>query len=110
MVPYLGARHNVILLNPFEIPTDKQEEVVSYWEEAAHLLKRAPGYVSTALHRSIDDNARFHLINRAEWEGPQAFYAAVQTPEFRALVEANKGRYQYYPGLYQVIRTDDDLV
>ena len=100
---------NVILLNPFEIPKGMEEEVLSYWEEAAQLMKRAPGYISTALHRSIDDNARFHLINRAEWESPEAFYAAVQTPEFNTLVERNKGKYQYYPGLYQVIRSDEDL-
>jgi len=72
-------------------------------------MRRAPGYISTALHRAVNDNARFHLINRAEWENAEAFYAAVQTPEFKAFAERNKGAYQYYPGLYEIIRTDDDL-
>jgi heme-degrading monooxygenase HmoA len=99
----------VILLNPFEVPKEREQEALGYWEEAANLLKRAPGYISTALHQAIDDNARFRLINCAEWESPEAFYAAVQTSEFDSLVERNKGKYQYYPGLYRVIRTDDDL-
>ena len=101
--------NSVILINSFEIPKGQEKEVIEYWEEAARLMQKAPGYISTALHQAIDENARFHLINRAEWETAESFYAAVQTPEFKAFADRNKDKYQYYPGLFRVIRTDADL-
>jgi heme-degrading monooxygenase HmoA len=87
----------------------RKKEIIDYWEEVAQLMKKAPGYISTALHQAIDENARFHLINWAEWESAESFYAAVQTPDFKAIAARNKGKYQYFPGLYEIIRTDDDL-
>lgn len=100
---------SVILINSFEIPEGQEDEVISYWEEAAQLMRSAPGYISTALHKAVDENARFQLVNRAEWESAEAFYAAVQTPEFIAFAERNKGKYHYFPGVYTIIRNDDDL-
>ncbi len=99
---------NVILLNAFEVPDGATDASTAYWEEGADLMRKAPGYVSTALHRAIDDNARFQLINRAEWTSPEAFYAAVQAPEFTAFTERHKGDFTYFPGLYRVIRSDVD--
>lgn len=100
---------NIILINSFEIPKGQEKEILEYWEEAARLMKKAPGFVSTALHQAIDENARFHLINMAEWETAESFYAAVQTPQFKEFAERNKGKYEYFPGLYKIIRTDNDL-
>ncbi|HEU0220813.1 MAG TPA: antibiotic biosynthesis monooxygenase family protein [Paracoccaceae bacterium] len=99
----------VILLNPFEVPPGMEDATLAYWEEAAQILRRQPGYLSTALHQSIDGSARFALVNRAEWESPEAFQAAIASPAFRALTGRNQGRFHYFPGLYRVIRTDADL-
>ena len=96
---------NVILLNPFEVPADQVDDCLAYWDEAAELMRRAPGFVSTALHQALDPATRFQLINRAEWETPAHFRAAVTSPSFRALTRRNEGRFQYYPGLYRVVRT-----
>ena len=96
---------NVILMNPFEVPPERVDDCLAYWEDAAAIMRRAPGFVSTALHQAIDPAARFALINRAEWESLTHFQAAVTSADFQALTARNKGRFQYYPGLYRVVRT-----
>ena len=35
----------VILINPFEVPTGKEEEFLQAWREAAEHLQHAPGLV-----------------------------------------------------------------
>ncbi len=96
---------NVILLNPFEVPPEQLDDCIGYWDEAAAIMRRAPGFISTALHQAIDPSTRFQLINRAEWATPADFQAALSSADFAALTERNKGRFQYYPGLYRVVRT-----
>ena len=58
----------VILLNPFEVPAGKEEEALKLWERAAEVMRKSPGFISTRLHRAISPDARFQLINMAEWE------------------------------------------
>ena len=48
----------VILLNPFEVPAGKEQEAIEYWERGAEVLRKAPGYISTRLHRAISPDAR----------------------------------------------------
>ncbi len=65
-------------------------------------MEQQRGYVSTALHRSLDPNARFRYINVAVWESPDAFNAALSHPEFVALRERTP--FAHYPSVYTIIR------
>ena len=94
---------NVVLINVFEVPVDKDEEFLQGWEAARAVIERQPGYVATRLHRSLDPTARFRFINVAEWETPAHFQAALAQPEFVQLREATP--FAHYPSLYQVERT-----
>jgi heme oxygenase (mycobilin-producing) len=91
----------VILINPFEVPTGKEEEFLQAWREAAEHLRRAPGFVSTRLHESLDSKARFRFINVAEWESPQHFQAAMSTEAFQEI--ARKMPFAASPALYRVV-------
>ena len=57
---------NVTVINPFEVPEGKEEEALALWDKFADYFRKQPGYVSTKLHRAINPDARFHLINIAE--------------------------------------------
>ena len=70
-----GANY-VTLINSFEVPEGKESESIKYWEACRDFLKEQPGYISTKLHQSIKDDSRFHLVNFAQWETPQAFINA----------------------------------
>ena len=95
----------VVLLNPFEVPTGKEEEALALWERAADVMRKSPGFISTRLHRAISPEARFHFINMAEWESPEHFMAAIESDEFKQATAGSMEAFPHFPGLYEVIRT-----
>lgn len=96
---------NVIVINPFEVPKGREEQALATWEKFADYFHKQPGYVSTALHRSISPDARFHLVSISEWTSPDQFGAALQNPQVKAIADATMEDLRFYPGLYEVIRT-----
>ena len=50
---------SVVLINVFEVPEGKDEEFLAGWEQGKAIMERQPGYVSSALHRSLDLAAKF---------------------------------------------------
>ena len=95
---------NVVLINPFEVPEGKEEEAIKFWEIAAEIMRRAPGFVSTKLHKAVVPGARFALINLAEWETAEHFTTVVQSEEFKIATAPYADLFPHYPGLYEVIR------
>jgi heme-degrading monooxygenase HmoA len=91
---------SVTLINPFEIEPGTEDRFMESWQEAADYMKRQPGFISTRLHRALAPNARFEFINIAEWESPQHFMDAVQSPEFQKLAADAPPN---FPALYQVV-------
>ena len=95
----------VILINPFEIPEDGEDECLAFWERAAEYKRKQPGFISTRLHQAIVPQARFALINMAEWESVEHFEKAMNNEEFKKLVAPYMEVCPHFPGLYEVIRT-----
>ena len=95
----------VILINPFEVPEGKEAKALATWERVRDWMKRQPGYISTRLHRAVTPDARFKLINVAEWESVEAFQAAVNHKEFLELTQGVMEEFPHFPALYEVIRT-----
>ena len=93
---------HAVLINVFEVPEGRDEEFLAGWEKARQFMEQQRGYVSTALHRSLDPTARFRYINMAVWETPEDFYAALNHPVFAALRDATP--FPHYPSVYTVIR------
>ncbi|QDT95905.1 antibiotic biosynthesis monooxygenase family protein [Gimesia aquarii] len=96
---------SVTLLNPFEVPEGKEAEAIEYWERGADVMRKSPGFISTRLHRAISSDARFHLINMAEWESPAHFVAAIESDEFKEAIAEGRETFPHFPGLYEVVRT-----
>ena len=96
---------NVVVINPFEVPPGKEDKALAGWELFAEFFRKQPGYVSTKLHRAISPDARFHLINVAEWESAEQFQAAINSDGLRKLSEGLNETFPHYPGIYEVIRT-----
>jgi heme oxygenase (mycobilin-producing) len=91
------------LINVFEVPASQDEEFLASWEQGKAFMEQQPGYVSTALHRSLDPTTKFRYINVANWESAQDFSAALNTPEFVAY--RNAVPFTHYPSVYEVIAT-----
>ena len=58
--------NNITLINVFEVPNEKVEEAIKWWEAAKKFLATQPGYIETKLHKATHQNARFVLINIAK--------------------------------------------
>jgi heme oxygenase (mycobilin-producing) len=98
-----ASREGVVLVNPFEVPQDRDRDFVTRWERARDFLERRDGYLDTALHRSIAPDAEFRFVNVARWRSPAEFQAAIGARGF-------PGRdmpYAAHPSLYEVIAEDD---
>ena len=95
--------NHVVLINPFEVPEGKLEEAISYWEVCRDFLKEQPGYVSTKLHKSIKDGAKFESINVAVWENPKAFSEGAQKMVQELGVAPVEGL-KPTPPLYTIVR------
>lgn len=91
------------LINSFEVPSDRLEESIKYWETCRDFLMNEPGYISTKLHRSIKNDARFQLVNVATWETPEAFMNASKKMASELGVSPVEGL-KANPALYTVIR------
>ncbi len=96
---------SVILINPFEVPQGKEEEALVLWERAADVMRQSPGFISTRLHRAISPDARFYLINMAQWESPEHFKAAIESEAFKTATAGSMETFPHFPGLYEVIRS-----
>ena len=98
---------DVTLINVFEVPENQVETVITAWQKARDFLSDEPGYIETALHRSLQADARFQLINIARWQSAEQFFAA--TAKMRAAgVFPRIDGLGVNPALYSVVRTDPD--
>lgn len=94
---------HIVLINPFEVPKGQLEASIQYWEACRDFLKKEPGYISTELHQSIKDDAKFELINVAVWESPKVFMEASKKMVKELGVTPPDGL-KANPSLYNVIR------
>ncbi len=99
------APQPVTLINVFAIPAGKEAESLAFWEAAAKFLETQPGYISTALHKSILPDAKFGLINVARWASADAFKKASAKMRVTSGIKPVKGL-SFNASLYTVIRSD----
>jgi heme oxygenase (mycobilin-producing) len=94
----------VVLINVFEVPADQAEQFIAAWEQTREFMRAQPGYLETALHHALTPDTDFLFVNIARWRTPEAFAAAIGSPEFRK-VAADIVGYRQHPGLYRIVRT-----
>jgi heme-degrading monooxygenase HmoA len=86
----------VVLINPFEVAPDSDDEFLEGWRGARDRLAAQPGYLGTRLHRSIGP-ADFRFVNVARWSSPLAFAKALGQA-------APSLPFRAHPSLYVTVR------
>src|SRR5919202_4232442 len=94
----------VVLINAFELPPEEADErFLDAWKPSRDFMAERPGFLDTALHRSLEPDVEFRFVNVARWRSPAEFQAAVADPGF-----PGRGMpWRAHPSLYQVIAEDD---
>ena len=106
---FVGPAHadehadGVVLINPFIVPPEALDETIAMWEQARAFLAAQPGYISTKLHQAVSPEARYLLINVANWESIETFQAAIAALRHQAELPKIAGVIPA-PQLYKIIR------
>ncbi|OHV05279.1 antibiotic biosynthesis monooxygenase family protein [Mycobacterium talmoniae] len=73
----------ITVINVVNIPTDQIDGFITAWEHRSRLISSADGFISAELHRAIDSETEFQLVNVSKWRSRAHFEAATQEPQFR---------------------------
>ena len=67
----------LVLINVFSMPPEMVDSFITTWTDNAEKVKNAKGFRGTRLHRAIDPDARFPLVNVARWDSAEDWQAAI---------------------------------
>jgi heme-degrading monooxygenase HmoA len=79
---------SVVFVNCMRFDPEHHDAAFAAWERVNRYMVAKPGYRWHRLHRRLDDDAPFGLVNVVEWESPDAWRAA-HDAGFRALTEGD---------------------
>ncbi|MEV1244451.1 antibiotic biosynthesis monooxygenase family protein [Nonomuraea sp. NPDC050022] len=66
----------LVLINLFSMPAEMVDDFVGGWEASIAAAKNAPGFRGTRLHRSLDPDAPYPVVNIARWDSVEDWQAA----------------------------------
>jgi heme-degrading monooxygenase HmoA len=95
----------ITLINVFEIRPQDIEPFVRQWQDRAKFMRRQPGFRSLRLHRALSPDARFQLVNVAEWDSAEALQAATAQDYFQQSAQQSMHDFAMaaHPGVYRVV-------
>ncbi|GGF22769.1 antibiotic biosynthesis monooxygenase family protein [Subtercola lobariae] len=90
-------------INVFDIAEDEIDTFIKEWKQRSELMITADGFISAELHRAIDSDTHFKLINVAKYESLAQFEAATHDPKYRANLEkyASASTWKAHRGFYR---------
>jgi heme-degrading monooxygenase HmoA len=95
----------ITLINVFEIRPDDVEQFLQEWRQRAQFLGRQPGFRSLRLHRALNADSRFQLVNVAEWDSAEALQAATAQDFFQQSAQRSVHQFAVaaHPAIYRVV-------
>jgi quinol monooxygenase YgiN len=93
----------ISLINVFTVDRANQHRLLDLLARATdEFVSRAPGFVSSTLHRSFDGTK---VTMYAQWRSAEHYEAMRRDPGPRALLEEALTIAKFEPGLYEIVRT-----
>jgi heme-degrading monooxygenase HmoA len=102
----------LVLINLFSMPPEMVDRFIANWEANVSDANGAPGFRGTRLHRAIDPDAQFPVVNIARWDSAEEWQAAVSRyfsapKEGSGALEGGAGPVPH-PALYTVVHSTPD--
>ncbi|WP_435592422.1 antibiotic biosynthesis monooxygenase family protein [Nocardia sp. bgisy118] len=98
-----GEGLGITFVNAFELPAERIDEFLPHWLGRAELMSQAPGFRDNRLHRAVNPDTRFQLVNIAHWDSAEAWRAAGDDPRFQQRLSASPDFAAANPALFQVV-------
>jgi quinol monooxygenase YgiN len=93
----------ITLINVFTVEPVNQQRLVDLLTRATESsVNRAPGFISSTLHRSIDGTK---VTMYAQWRSAEDYQAMRQDPGALPLLEEALGIATFEPGIYEIVKT-----
>ena len=93
----------VTLINVFTVEPVNQQRLVDLLTRATDgSVNRAPGFISSTLHRSIDGTK---VTMYAQWRSAEDYQAMRQDPGPQPFLEEALTIAKFEPGMYEIMRT-----
>jgi quinol monooxygenase YgiN len=92
----------IVFINVFHVDPTNQQQLVDILRQVTEaIVSKAPGFVSSTLHRSTD-GAKVTMY--ARWSSLADYEAMRQDPAPRPFLEAALSIAQFDPGMYEVVQ------
>ncbi len=89
------------LINVFTVTSENQQRLVDLLVEATdEVMQHLPGFVSAAIHASLDGT---RVVNYAQWRTVEDFRAMLENPVAAPHLRAAGGLATFEPHLYEVM-------
>jgi len=93
----------VTLINVFTVEPANQQRLIDLLTRATDgSVKRAPGFISSTLHRSIDGTK---VTMYAQWRSAEDYQAMRRDPGPLPVLEEALTIARFEPGMYEIVRT-----
>jgi len=91
----------VTFINVFTVDPTNQQRVVELLSQVTHdIVRHAPGFVASSLHRSLDGTK---VTMYAQWRSMADYEAMRKDPRPRAYLEEALSIAKFEPGSYEVV-------
>ncbi|MET1072135.1 MAG: antibiotic biosynthesis monooxygenase [Umezawaea sp.] len=97
----------LVLINLFSMPAEVVDRFVAGWEDSTAPAKGAKGFRGTRLHRSVDPDAEFPVVNIARWDSVEEWQEAIGR-HFPPTGAGRGGPVSAKPALYTVVHVTPD--
>jgi len=95
----------VTLINTFTVEPSNQQEVIALLAHATETsVRRVPGFISAALHRSVDGTRVTMYAQWASLEHYQHYRSMLSDPVASPYVAQVLAIARYEPGMYEVVK------
>ncbi|WP_405817559.1 antibiotic biosynthesis monooxygenase [Streptomyces sp. NBC_01390] len=98
-----GEGPGVTFVNAFELPAERIDEFLPHWLGRAELTSKAPGFRDNRLHRAVDLDTRFQLVDIAHWDSPDAWRTADDDARFQQGLSDSPGFVTADPAVFRTV-------
>jgi len=97
----ISKAHNLLtFINVFTVEPANQQQLIDLLTQATQIVKQQPGFVSSALHRSLDGTK---VTMYAQWESIDHYNAMRGNPATAPFLQQAMQIATFDPGMYEVV-------